>query len=254
MLLTRQIAIYLSNRGIGRFVEGGTGGNIFINAMPAQPNEAIAIFATGGPTIDPRNEYASRAIQVLIRTAANDPRPGETTAQSVIDVLKGFNTGYLAAGGNYVVDVEASQDGPNNIGQDENGRYEFSQNFIVQIRKESTVAAPAPSDPVDGSGTEDDGLTTPSEPSVQVSAYKPINLSAERVGDREIRIRWELTGATPGDLSSFYVFVNDTMIAAMGPDDREFVTVVPDNQVIRIYVAAIVDEPYSEHYSEMITL
>lgn len=249
MLLTRQIAIYLSNRGIGRFEEGGTGGNIFINAMPAQPNEAIAIFATGGPTIDPRNEYANRAIQVLIRTAANDPRPGETMAQSVIDALKGFNTGYLAAGGNYIVDIEASQDGPNNIGQDENGRYEFSQNFIVQLRKETAVAAPEFTD----TGTGDGGTTTPTEPGM-VNAYKPINLSAERVGDREAVIRWELPGATPPDLSAFYVFVNDVMVVAMGPNDREFRTVIADNRTNRIYVAAIVDDPYSEHYSEPITI
>lgn len=251
MLLTKQVATFLSNHGIGRFEEGGSGGNIFINSMPSSPNEAIAIYATGGPMIDPRNEYAGRAIQVLIRTAANDPRPGETRAQAVIDVLKGFNSGYLAAGGNYIVDISAQQDGPNNIGTDENGRYEFSQNFIVQLVKdEQPVAAPEPSaDP----GTETTEPTA-QEPINREAAYKPINLSAARVSNGEYRIRWELAGATPPDLSSFYVFINDILSVSMGPDDREFITVLDDSRSNRVYIAAIIEEPYTEFYSDTITI
>lgn len=247
MLLTKQIAIFLSNFGIGRFEEGGTGGNIFINSLPDQPNEAIGIFGTGGPMIDPRNEYAGRAIQVLIRTVPNDPRPGERLAQAVIDRLKGFNSGYLAAGGNWIVDIAAQQDGPNNIGQDENGRYEFSQNFLIEMKKEITpVAAPEPT-PDDGSGTTE---PTP-DPD---SAYTPINISAVSVGDRESRITWELPGATPADLSSFYVFVNDVLVVSVGPDDREFVTVMDPTRSNRVYVAGIRNDPYKEYYSEVITI
>ena len=248
MLLTKQIAVFLSNHGIGRFEEGGSGGNIFINSMPSAPNEAIAIFATGGPEIDRRNEYAGRAIQVLIRTVPNDPRPGETMSQAVIDLLKGFNGGYLAAGGNYIVDIAAQQDGPNNIGTDENGRYEFSQNFIVEmVKSETPVEAPEP--------TPDDGSADPApEPINTQSAYKPINVSATRVSDGEFKIRWELPGDTPPDLSSFYVFVNDILSVSMGPSDREFITVLDQSRTNRVYIAAIVDAPYKEYYSDAITI
>lgn len=248
MLLTRQVAVYLSNHGVGRFSEGGSDGNVFINSMPSSPNEAIAVYATGGPPVDPRNEYVNRAIQVLIRTVPNDPRKGEATAQAVIDLLKGFNGGYLAAGGNYIIDIAAQQDGPNNIGQDDNGRYEFSQNFLIEmVKAEDPVTAPEPT-PDDGTGTTETPTPDPD------SAYTPINLSSSRVDDGEYRIAWELPGETPADLSGFYLFVNDILTVSMGPDDREFVTVLDDYRSNRVYVAAIRENPYREWYSETITI
>jgi Bacteriophage minor capsid protein len=132
MELSKQVAEHLDANGFGTFDETGVSGNIFINTIPDQPHEAVAIFTTGGPGSDPKNTYGRSNIQVLIRTIPNDPRGGETKATGIIRSLNGFNSDYLTPGGNYVVDVTAIQSGPSQIGQDQNGRFEYSQNFTIE--------------------------------------------------------------------------------------------------------------------------
>lgn len=273
MLLTRQIAIFLNDHGIGRFEEFGTGGNIFINAMPSSPSEAIAIFATGGPSIDPRNEYAARAIQILIRTGSTDPRPGETMAQAVIDVLKGFNGGYLADGGNYIIDIEASQDGPNNIGQDDNRRYEFSQNFIVQIVKKHVVEPPEPTPeeptpdpepvepPIEEPTTDPEPTPTPEpdpepeptpEPPREYTAtdYRPINLALQRGNQGEYLFSWELVGPTPPDLDYYLIFASDIIVARVDdPEARETPLYINPGEVV--YMCAVTTT-LAEYYSDAV--
>jgi hypothetical protein len=132
MELSKQVAMFLQAEGFGTFDESGVSGNIFINTIPDQPNESLAIFTTGGPGSDPRNNYGRSNIQVLIRTIPNDPRAGETKATGIIRSLNGFNSDYLTPDGNYIVDVTAIQSGPSQIGQDQNGRFEYSQNFLFE--------------------------------------------------------------------------------------------------------------------------
>lgn len=135
MELSKQMALFLDAKGFGTFDESGLTGNIFINTIPAQPDEALAIFTTGGPGSDPRNEYGRANIQLLIRTIPNDPRAGETKATGIINALNGFNSDYLVAGGDYIVDVSAIQSAPSNIGRDPNNRFEYSQNFTIEYLK-----------------------------------------------------------------------------------------------------------------------
>ena len=136
MEITKQVALYLDEMGLGRFDESGMTGNIFINSIPDTPAVAIAIFSTGGPGADPRNIYTRAAVQVLIRTVKNDPRAGEVTAQKTIDVLNGFSSDFLVDGvGNYIIDVQAVQAGPSQVGKDQVGRFEYSQNFIIEYLK-----------------------------------------------------------------------------------------------------------------------
>lgn len=270
MLLTTQVAEFLHDHGVGRFVPNGTGGNIFINAMPSQPNEAIAIYATGGPAIDPSNEYVGRAIQILIRTVQNDPRPGEKMAQAVIDLLKGFNSDYLTAGGNYIVDIDVQQDGPNNIGMDDNKRYEFSQNFIIEMIKEGPpVVAPEPTpdppveeptpEPTPDPPIEEPTPDPPIEPDPPVEEppkeytaadYSPVNLSLERIDDTRQIFRWELIGPTPDNLRSFLIFANDVLIAEARAEQREEILDIGPGSTV--YMAAIAD-PYAEYYSDAVT-
>lgn len=135
MELSKQIALFLDANGLGSFDETGVAGNIFMNTLPAQPDECLAIFTTGGPQPDPRNEYRMVNIQIVIRTLAQDPRNGETNANTLVDLLNGYNGQVLTPGGNLIIDTSAIQSGPNNIGQDQNGRFEFSQNFTFEFKK-----------------------------------------------------------------------------------------------------------------------
>lgn len=135
MMITKEIAVFLSEIGIGTFDETGLTGDIFINALPDQPDESISIYSTGGMASDQKREYDRVSIQVLIRSIPNNAKAAEEKAQAVIDVMAGFNSDYFADGGHYIFDTSALQAGPNNIGPDENRRFEFSQNFVVEYQK-----------------------------------------------------------------------------------------------------------------------
>lgn len=132
MELSKQVAMFLDAEGFGTFDESGVSGNIFINVIPDQPNEALAIFTTGGPGMDPENQYGRSNIQILIRTVPQDPRGGETKATGIIRALNGFDSDYLTPGGNYIINVDAIQSGPSQIGRDPNNRFEYSQNFTFE--------------------------------------------------------------------------------------------------------------------------
>lgn len=135
MEITKELALFLARSGLGTFDETGTTGNIFIETIPNKPDEAIAIFSTGGTAADPKNEYVKGSYQILIRTIRDDPRAGSTTAQQIIDLLNGFNSDYLTAGGHWIFDCQSIQTIPSNIGRDENNRFEFSQNFYIEYKR-----------------------------------------------------------------------------------------------------------------------
>lgn len=135
MQLSEQVAFFIHTQRLGVYDPKGLTGNVFLQSMPAAPAEAIGVFTTGGPSPDRRGEYGLAAVQVLIRTIPGDPRKGEVTANALVDALNGFSGGPLAAGGDYIFDTEAIQGAANNIGQDEDRRYEFSQNFIIEYIK-----------------------------------------------------------------------------------------------------------------------
>jgi hypothetical protein len=135
MEISKQVARFLDEQGFGTFDETGVAGDIFIQTIPANPDRALAVFTSGGPGSDPGNEYGRTSVQILIRTVPGDPRGGEKTAMDIINAFNGLNSTYLTAGGNYVIDCQAVQSGAANIGQDSNGRYEYSQNFIIEYLK-----------------------------------------------------------------------------------------------------------------------
>lgn len=134
MELTEQVARFIDARGLAEFDYDGVTGNVFLQTSPANPHESWAIYSTGGPPGDRTKIYNRATIQVVIRTIPGDPRKGEGQARELVEALNGFNSAFLTEGGNYIVDTEALQSAPNNIGQDESGRYEFSQNFIFEYK------------------------------------------------------------------------------------------------------------------------
>lgn len=132
MDFTKQVAKFLQTKGLLIFDETGLTGNTFIQTSPDKPDESISIYSTGGPPGDRKKVYRRGTIQIVIRTKPNDPRIGESKAEAIISALNGFNSDYLETGGNFVIDTEAMQAAPNNIGQDETDRFEFSQNFLFE--------------------------------------------------------------------------------------------------------------------------
>lgn len=134
MNFSTQVARFLQANGFGIYKESGVGGNIFSQTSPAAPDESISIYTQGGPPRDRTGTYNIVAVQILIRTKPKDPRDGETLANRIVEALNGYSSKQLIAGGNYIIDTEAVQSYANNIGQDENGRFEYSQNFLIEYK------------------------------------------------------------------------------------------------------------------------
>lgn len=135
MEITEQIAVFLDANNVGIYDPEGLTGDIFIQSLPDQPDEAMAIYSSGGPEADPRGEYGRLIFQILIRSIPNDPRMAEAKTQKIIDLLSGFNADHLTLGGNYIINTIGVQSGPAGIGPDPKHRFEFSQNFIIEYVK-----------------------------------------------------------------------------------------------------------------------
>lgn len=130
--ITRQVAEKLDGLGFGRFDPDGFDGNIFINIMPAEPDIAIMVKSQGGPERSKKGYSVIVAIQIMIRTVPEYPFDGEEAAIGIVDAFHGFDSGPLIPGGPEIFDITAQQTYANHIGQDQNGRHEYSQNFLIE--------------------------------------------------------------------------------------------------------------------------
>lgn len=127
-----EVAKYLQTLGVGSFDETGVGGDIFIESLPAAPDEAIALYSTAGLQADGRNPYDYPGLQLIVRGTQN-PMPARQRAQEIYDLLHGFHGKSFITDGTWVVNCLGTQSGPVHIGQDANRRHEYSLNFQMHI-------------------------------------------------------------------------------------------------------------------------
>lgn len=113
--------------------ELSTNANVFIEGMPAEPIDAIAIMGSPGPGSDVKLGYDNTGFQIIVRASGNDPRVAEAKAWRIYDRLHGLHRVTLPDG-TYVVGCSARQSGPVSMASDANGNYEFSCNFDAEVR------------------------------------------------------------------------------------------------------------------------
>lgn len=135
-MLLIEIARYLHLQGIGRFDDKGVKGNIFLNITPADPNDIIALFSTGGPPGDVKLGYDRPTVQIWVRGDKN-PVIAFQKAQSIYNALHGFSGARFIEDGSYIVDCRGQQSQPLHMGTDANGRHQYSINFILDMRNET---------------------------------------------------------------------------------------------------------------------
>src|SRR5690606_14930014 len=99
------IARYLDDKGIVTFDPNGISGDIFMETMPPQPRDAVALMSTGGDEPLVRHPFDTRKFQVLVRGGA-DPRPPLARAEAIYDALQGL-AGVTLPDGTYVVAIGA---------------------------------------------------------------------------------------------------------------------------------------------------
>lgn len=107
-------------------------GNVFIDWMPSTPDVAAAVMSQPGEPQLTNDPSDVAGVQVLIRAARGDVRPGHAMARTVYSELTCLDLVTLDDGGPdevFVVGCTALQSDPAPIGQDENQRPEWSLNF-----------------------------------------------------------------------------------------------------------------------------
>jgi len=132
-MLIEEVARYLSQQGIGTFDPEGLGGDIFLGVLPNQPDEAIALYPTGGQGANSKLGYDLPTFQILVR-GDQDIRTGYAIAQMIYNTLHGFRSKTFVPGGQWIVSCLGLQSAPVHLGPDANRRHEFSLNFIVDTR------------------------------------------------------------------------------------------------------------------------
>lgn len=134
------LARYLYAESLVTFDEVGTGGNCFLNHLPAVPNVAVMIKQTGGQYLPDGKAlgYDEPTLQLLVR-GTKDPRTGAALAQSLYDALHGLYGVTLDPSGDPVrlIDCTSLQSAPAHIGTDENDRHLYSLNLALHVRNKT---------------------------------------------------------------------------------------------------------------------
>lgn len=107
-------------------------GNTRIGSMPTSPDKAVGIWPTGGPESSTKTGYDERRLQVRTRSNS-DPRTGYDLGIDIYNALHGLKQVTLS-GGTLVVYCAGIQSEPVSIGEDENGRHEYTLNYRFEVR------------------------------------------------------------------------------------------------------------------------
>ena len=132
MILAQQIATYLYYLELGIFEPENSNGNIYIDRLP-EGEQKIAIYNRGGVQSDSKLGYQTPGIQIVYRGNRN-PIDSFQIAESLFFALNGFNGDTFIDGGNYIVSCLSQQAGPEILGANENGYFEYSMNFLVEYQ------------------------------------------------------------------------------------------------------------------------
>ncbi len=136
-MITRALALWLDNAGLGDFVEDASGGDVFLEHMPATPDEAVMLLSTGGYPTSALIGHDEPTLQVMVRGAAGDPGTPLRRAEDIYGEIQGLRHVTLDAGGTdhvRLIRAASLQTGPVNIGQDDKGRYRFTFNYELRVR------------------------------------------------------------------------------------------------------------------------
>lgn len=114
------------------------GGDCFIDRLPDEPHKAVMIRGTGGPQADMKFAYDNPTFQVWVRDPAGR-LPAYDRARGLYNALHGLWSVELTPGGTWVVSCRGIQSEPVPMGQDANGREEFSLNFQMEVRVTSSL-------------------------------------------------------------------------------------------------------------------
>lgn len=134
-MLAYAVAAYLEDSGIGT-----VGSGVFVDTLPDTPVHCTAVFTTGGITFDYSSVLPYDHPTIQIRTRHSSAASGYAIMQDIYSALQGRSSFTLPAtpvgDSVFVVGVQALQTEPTNIGRDEDGRAEWTQNYVCIIKRD----------------------------------------------------------------------------------------------------------------------
>lgn len=129
-MLTEDIAKYIDAEGYGTYYDTGyqTDNTIFINNIPQDPNDAIAIYDNGGQGNIINFTESLRRVQILVRKQSQ--REAHLTIWAIYELLiNTANGGFVNLDGRRTLIKGVAS--PAFIGKDNNGLFQFSANFDI---------------------------------------------------------------------------------------------------------------------------
>lgn len=126
MHLIAQLARQLAESGHGTWPEAGRQGDVFYGMMPPKPDACLCVYAVDASV--PGSENGAR-VQIVLRGPPGVTDPPLTLGMAVAEELDGWK-GFLCGDGHYV--KIAVENGPADIGPDENSRQMYSVNLRVR--------------------------------------------------------------------------------------------------------------------------
>jgi hypothetical protein len=126
--LAEGIAQYLTARGLLTYDPDGVTGDTFIDTMPPQPDQAVALTLYGSGEPDPLAEDDQVSLQVRIR-GTEDPRLSRRRSQAIYSVLHGA-AGLVLPDGTFLI-LAIAQQTTTSLGIDQNNRHEHVVNYRI---------------------------------------------------------------------------------------------------------------------------
>ncbi|MBF8191658.1 hypothetical protein ITP53_39390 [Nonomuraea sp. K274] len=109
-------------------------GPVYSTKMPAAPDRCMAVARYGGSESLLADNYDQVRLQFRCRGPAADVRVAERDAELIYDALNGLE-GITLPGGTWLSLMVGLNAGPVYIGQDANGRDEYTVNFRASVSR-----------------------------------------------------------------------------------------------------------------------
>lgn len=130
-MIALDVAEHLNAQGIVNFHLTDEGGDCFIDHLPDQPDDAVAIFSSPGPGVPGILGYDQPGFQV--RTRSFNLKTAHDKAKAIYDELHKLRSMELPSG-TWLVQIIGTQSSPAPLGPDAANRHEYTQNYQSEIR------------------------------------------------------------------------------------------------------------------------
>lgn len=142
-MIAYAVAVDIAGLGLGTLSEV-EGGDVFVQNMPSEPDEAVAVSSYGGQPQQTKAPTDLPLVQVRVRGTKHDPVTPYERARAIYSALNCRDNTLIAAGTvheAWVIGCTAIQSDPISLGADENGRHEWAVNFAYRTAAPTTHRA-----------------------------------------------------------------------------------------------------------------